>query len=245
MTIIIGPGITVGSGILFGAGSSSPLPPEPEPQPQFPNDDFSLGLAGWTVWNNQVFFTNTPFETGYTPTTLAGFQTPVLPNPYPYGSMWPFNGWSINQVYSSALNSDMPVGVTGQSVRLTQGTGNISTSGVLATGFSGAFGPAIFSNYMVTFNAGDSCRFYWRAISTTDAFNVYAYMVNVDTGAYVSLLRETAPNLSYSTGWRTQTTVVPTAGTYKYVFVSGAWDSTGGRSMGALFAITNIERIPV
>jgi hypothetical protein len=116
------------------------------------------------------------------------------------------------------------------------------TGGVVTGNGQTVYGPALYSNYFVTFNAGDSCSFYWRALSITDAYSIYAYMVNVDTGATISVLRDTAASAS-STNWQPQSTVVATAGNYKFVFVAGCWDSTLGRAVGAEFRITNVARV--
>ena len=208
-------------------------PNENLPQPQWPNDDFASGTTGWTAFNNQVFWSGV--------TTLAGYPTPTLPDPLPYSpNQVNFSGWSITPTFSSSLVSDIPVESTGQSVSLVLGDGFLNEASRGGT----PYGPAIFSNYFVAFNAGDYCAFNWRAVSNTDAFSIYAYMVNVDTGATISLLRSTAPNLTFSTSWRTATILVPTTGNYKFVFVTGSWDSTRGLAIGATFYINNIQRFP-
>ena len=208
-------------------------PSENLPQPDFPNDDFANGFSGWTTADSNIVWSGG--------TTLAGYSTPVLPDPLPYSAQGQKNwsgSWLITPTYSTTLSSDKPSGNTGQSVIMSMTGGAVNSTGETV------YGPAIYSNYFVAFNAGDSCAFDWRAVSTTDAYSIYAYMVNVDTGTAYTLLRSTAPNFDYTTNWQTQSTVVSTTGNYKFVFVAGCWDSTLGRAVGAEFRITNIRRVP-
>lgn len=229
MPISIGGGIQIGGAVNMGAYI---LPNPDVPQPDFPNNDFALDLAGWTTVNSNILWSGG--------STLAGYATPVLPNPLPYSNLGQRNwsgSWTQVPSWTTTLSGDVPSGNTGQSVIMAMSGGVVNSNGETV------YGPAIASNYFVTFNAGDSCAFDWRAVSTTDAFSIYAYMVNVSSGATISLLRSTAPDQTYTTNWQTQSTVVNTSGNYKFVFVAGCWDSTLGRAVGAEFRITNINRV--
>jgi hypothetical protein len=127
-----------------------------------------------------------------------------------------------------------------QSMRLSMGS---TTTGIVSPTGSLLYGPAIYSNFYVTFNAGDSCAFDWKALPGSDAYNVYAYMVEQNNCNYVTLLRSAGANRFAGTTWSTTTVVVPTAGAYKFVFVAGSWDSTYGGVIGGEMLIDNIRRI--
>lgn len=207
--------------------------PPPPILDQFVNPGFEQGTYGYTITTSVIFFGGG--------STLAGFPTPVLPSPYLWGSPGPAEG--VNQFPGNTYYLDTvdkpPLGET-QSMRLNLGD---TRPGVIYPAGASLFGPAIYTNYYVTFNAGETCAFDWRAISGEDAYSVYAYLLEKDTGAVISLLRDAAPNPSFDSVWTTNTTVVPTTGNYKFVFVSGSWDSTYGNYVAGSMLIDNLRRI--
>jgi trimeric autotransporter adhesin len=227
MGIQIDSGITIGTGITIGEASGNA-------QPQFFNGDFSLGLTGWTTYNTQIFWSGG--------STLAGWPTPVLPNPLPYApNQKNWSSWDLEPAYSITINADRPSGSTGQSSDLNQGTD--IQGGIIDPAGGTAYGPALSSDTTVLIVAGDSVSFAWRGLSTSDAYSIYAYLVNVNTGATVSLLRAVQASV-VSTAWATVTTVINTSGEYQFVFVAGCWDSTLGTVVGAQFRLTDVRRIP-
>jgi hypothetical protein len=211
--------------------ASPPLPDPEEPVEQFPNLGFEQGITGWTVAATRIRFGGL--------STLAGFPTPANPLPNPYGS--PGDATSVQRLpnfrYSLDTVDKPPLGEV-QSMHLYMGD---QTTGVVNAGAS-MFGPAIYSNFFVSFTAGDTVSFDWKALFGADAYNLFAYMVEKDTGAYVNLLRSAGVNSSAGTTWSTQTTTVPTTGAYKFVFVAGSWDSTYGTVIGGQMLIDNIRK---
>jgi hypothetical protein len=212
--------------------ASPPLPDPDTPIEQFDNLGFEQGISGWTVAATRIRFGGL--------STLAGFPTPTDPDPTQYGTG--DAGFSVSQMPSFRYTLDTvdkpPLGEV-QSMHLYMGDpqyGVVSARAAL-------YGPAIYSNFFVTFNAGDSCSFDWKALPGTDAYTIFAYMVEKDTGAYINLLRSWGANEYAGTTWTTATTTVPTTGAYKFVFVAGSWDSTGGTFIGGQMLIDNIRRI--
>jgi hypothetical protein len=208
--------------------ASPPLPDPEEPIEQFDNLGFEQGINGWTVAATRIRFGGL--------STLAGFPTPVDPLPNPFGS--PGDATSASSLsFSYTLDTvDKPPLGEVQSMRLTL------NSGVVNAGAS-VFGPAIYSNFFVNFNSGDSCSFDWKALAGNDAYNIMAYMVEKDTGAYITLLRSAGVDEDAGTTWSTNTVAIPTTGAYKFVFVAGSWDATFGTVIGGQMLIDNIRRI--
>ena len=101
-------------------------------------------------------------------------------------------------------------------------------------------GPAIVSDSSVKLNPGDSVSFEWRATGGGDAYDVIGYLVDENTGHVEEILNETGADASASTSWATVTRDITTSGTYKFVFVAGTWDATGGTVAGAQLYIDNI-----
>ena len=173
---------------------------------------------------------------------LAGWPTPVdpLPNPYYCTGDATYVAQLPSFTYRLELVDKPPLGEV-QSCFLSLGT---NVYGVVNEGAL-MYGPAIYSTFSVTFNAGDQCSFDWKAVPVEDAYNVYAYMVEKDTGNYITLLREAGQNKTDGTTWTTTTVNVPTSGNYYFVFVSGSWDSTLGTVISGSMLIDNIRRIPI
>ena len=88
-------------------------------------------------------------------------------------------------------------------------------------------------------NAGEKVKFDWKASGTNDAFDIFAYIVDVNTGATEILLNETQSPAG-STNWATVSHTVQTSGNYKYVFINGTYDDTGGKLLGAEMYLDNI-----
>ena len=68
----------------------------------------------------------------------------------------------------------------------------------------------------------------------------YAYLLNVDDGSTVELFNYTHPTAG-STPLATVNTTLQSAGNYKFVFVSGSYDATGGTKVGSSLSISNIQ----
>ena len=201
----------------------------------FVNADFSANavgstsITGWTTVNSRVKLDGT--------STLAGWPTPIDSTTAPNGGSEAEN--LSSGTYTTVISStNSTLGGSGTSVELSS-----VLSGVINTpsGKGGVVhGPALVSNSSVILKAGDTVSFDWQAQGGADAYDVYAYLVDINTGAKVQLLNQTGASATDFTSWTRKSTVVPTAGNYKFVFVSGSWDETGGNAAGAKLFVDNI-----
>lgn len=225
----------VGAGrVGFWFVNASPPLPDPEtPVEQFPNLGFEQGTTGWTVAATRIRLNGLSI--------LAGFPTPADPLPNPYGS--PGDAVAViqspNFTYTLDTVDKPPLGEV-QSMRLTMGS---NPAGVISPAGASLFGPAIYSNFFINFNAGDSCGFDWKAVPGADAYNIFAYMIEKDTGATITLLRAAGVDQFAGTTWNSTIVPVAVTGAYKFVFVAGSWDSTYGTVIGGQMLIDNIRRI--
>ena len=201
----------------------------------FVNADFSANavgstsITGWTTVNSRVKLNGVD--------TLAGFTTPVDNTAAPNGGIESENLTSGTYTTTVSANNST-LGGSGNSIELASVLdGVIKTP---ATKGAVVHGPALVSNSSVILQAGDTVSFDWQAQGGNDAYDVYAYLVDVNTGAKVQLLNQTGASATDFTSWTRQSTVVPTAGNYKFVFVSGSWDETGGGQAGAKLYVDNI-----
>lgn len=210
----------------------------------FTNNDFSsatpvstsgttVSIPGWTIELQQVALgpdgggdeTNRSIGT-LTDGTAAPTPTDPTPTPSNGGSTSRGDDWEP----SSAGN--MRYEFSDGSIRL------YSTGMTSSAGGDVIHGPYIVSNDSVSLTVGDKVTFNWKAANGADAFDVYAYLLNVADGSTVELLDETANG---STDWATAEVTLSTTGDYKFVFVAGTFDYTFGRALGASLYIDDVD----
>ncbi len=114
--------------------------------------------------------------------------------------------------------------------------------------YCSGFGPDVYSEPFVA-DAGKSLSFEWAAIGQSDDYAVYAYLVEVDPTTGAIPATATAANhelVMYNSGsrrgfsdWQTSTADVTQGGTYRFRFVNGSYDGTGGFALGSLFYLNS------
>jgi|TARA_B100001059_G_scaffold65408_2_gene61668 flagellin-like hook-associated protein FlgL len=188
----------------------------------FENGDFeadppgSASITGWDIVEQVIIFGTD---------SLGGHATPADPVRTGTDQNTPSNAGSMEVTPSSAQASE-----GSQSVRLT------STGITTAAGYDTVRGPALISQDQLPMKAGDTMSFDWRAQGGDDAYDVYAYLLNVDTGATVEILNDTGA----TTNWSSESATIPEDGTYRFVFVGGTFDATGGKAAGAQLFVDNV-----
>jgi len=109
-------------------------------------------------------------------------------------------------------------------------------------------GPYLISDEAKYIDVGEKVFFDWKASGTNDAYDIFAYVLNVDTGETQILLDKTQNEEGVATDWVTVETVIEKEGNYKFVFVNGTYDATGGKKLGAELYLDNIyidnDKIP-
>ena len=163
---------------------------------------------------------------------IGGYNTPEDPTPTLYS----------NATDDSAVPSNFGTLESGSSTgfRLENGGITLTATGLTsANGYDVVHGSYIISRSAKTITAGDKVTFDWATQGAGDASDVFAYLLNVDTGATQILLDRTWNSPTAASG--TSTTTVSASGKYKFVFINGTYDATGGKALGAEMAIDNIN----
>jgi flagellin-like hook-associated protein FlgL len=192
----------------------------------FENGDFeadapgSSSITGWDIVEQVIIFGTD---------RLAGHMTPSDPVGKGTDQNTPNSAGTMEVTTSSAQASE-----GAQSVRLT------STGITTAAGYDTVRGPALISQDQLTMKAGDTMSFDWRAQGGGDAYDVYAYLLNVDTGETVEILNDTGATPGATTNWQSESATITDEGTYRFIFVGGTFDATGGRAAGAQLFVDNI-----
>jgi len=206
----------------------------------FTNNDFSdttpvttsgttVSIPGWTVELSQIALA--PDDTagaGGVARTIGGFATPTDPTPNP-----------VNGAHTSAGDDYAPSNAGSMNYEFSDGSMRLLSTGMTSNaGGDVIHGPYIISDNSVSLVAGDKVTFNWRAANGADAFDVYAYLLNTADGSTIELLDEMANG---STDWAPAEVTVNTPGDYKFVFISGTFDYTFGRALGASLYIDDID----
>jgi hypothetical protein len=192
-------------------------------------EDGDVIITGWTADLGRVRLDGS--------TTIAGWATPTdttYPGQNTNGDDSTDSGGGTAAL--ATLSSLSGTGPGDLSVRLDTELLSIQESyGVIR-------GPAVFSNGAVAMAAGDSVSFAWKALGTGDAFDAYGYLLNVDTGATITLLDETGSAAGVETNWETETLTLASGqeGTYRFVFVAGSFDASGGQFLGGSLMIDDV-----
>lgn len=100
-------------------------------------------------------------------------------------------------------------------------------------------GPAIYSD-VFSAKAIDDLKVDWAASEASDAYHVFAYLLNTDTCTQTTVIDSTGAG----SDWQTQTVALPADGNYRFVFVSGTYDATWGGAAGAYLYLDNIILTP-
>ncbi len=177
----------------------------------FQNGSFEDGtLNGWTAMNQFI-------DLGAT--SIAGW-----PSPNDAGD----NAAPASATFNSTIETDQYTDGT-HSLRLISSMTTSNKCDIV-------HGPAVYSNVFQA-AASDILKFDWRAFMGADAYSVYVYLLNANTGATIEIVNAKA---SGQTNWTTSQVNVPSTGSYQFVFVSGTWDETCGRAAGASLYIDNV-----
>lgn len=187
-----------------------------------------VSLSGWTAYKRRVKLGGA--------STIEGFATPT-DNAFPArtdgssgnDSAIDYNSFSVNPSYTGRTGG-------GYSVQL-------ANSGSCSIGFCIIRGPYIVSNSPVYLQSGDQVSFWWSALGASDAYDVYGYLLNTSNGDTIQLLNATGANGAATQPWTQVTQTIPAgkAGSYKFVFIAGTWDASGGRAEGASLLLDDVN----
>lgn len=187
----------------------------------FTNPSFETGnITGWTSMNQMI-------NLGVT--SIAGF---VSQDTSTYSDN-ANSGGNDDDVPSATYNTTVSNTTTSSGSYSLQLTSSMTT----ANGYDVVHGPAVYSDVFEA-SAGDVIYFDWRAYAGGDDFDAFGYIVNTTTGAQIEVLDATGGS---NTDWTTKATTISTAGTYRFVFVNGTYDASGGQAAGGTLYIDNVR----
>ncbi len=194
------------------------------------NGNFSNGLTGWNLIDSQVFLgtTNiggcTSVDTQDYAAIRASASPPLTTTPT-NDSAPVMDGTFVGEVSTT----EAPPGQT-TSLRLES---NVTT----ANGYDVVHGPVAYSDRFSA-NPNQVMSLKWRAQGGSDNFAVVAYLLDESTCKQTELIDATGT----TTAWATAQVAIPiTSKNYRFVFVGGTFDYTGGQAAGAQLFIGDIS----
>jgi flagellin len=200
--------------------------------PQFKNSGFSntavlstvgntVNIDGWEIHKERVIL-------GVD--SIGGFVTSAADNALPRGTLAQYQAFDDgNATYQYAFSTSVTPTGSGTSLQLYIPNFTGDSYGIIN-------GPYLISKDAIEIEAGDTVTFKWKSQNGGDDYDSYAYLLNVDTGEQLELIDSTG-NV---TPWNTANYVVPTSGNYKFVFIAGTFDASGGRVAGGSLYLDDI-----
>lgn len=208
--------------------------------PETIDSDGVIHIPGWSIYRPGVG--NIPGHlrlNGFS--NILGWPTPsdstpaYGSTPTPYGDQDAPLGFNFN--YSIVPNTTAEFGGA-NAVRLFSSGTSVS--------FGIVRGPYLIADNPIICNVGDRVVFSWKAEAGGDDYDVFAYLLDISNGNTIQLLDSSSYSYgSTFTPWiRVEYVIQPgETGTYRFIFVSGSQDASGGTWLGASLYLDNIDKI--
>ncbi len=205
----------------------------------FPNAGFEDGIGGWTV-SNQLY---------YRQNELNGMEIPIRTiEACGYTS-------GLVRIASSPTNTSYQVTQTTDQFP-TEGSYCIRlyNNGTVPSAYGAncresaysIFGPSIVSEIFSSFT-GDIFSVDWKAAAGGDWYDVVGYLLGYGSDNTWGTADDSRVQMFAQRGsispWTTSQITIPSDGEYKFEFVSGSYDRTGGTVLGATLYVDNLQLI--
>ncbi|MBT3620127.1 MAG: hypothetical protein HN523_06845, partial [Porticoccaceae bacterium] len=183
-----------------------------------------VSLLGWDIGLSQVSLA--PFDigsdaaAGSVATDLGGFSTAIDSSPNPALDSDPASNSRGDDYLQTGGN--FSYGINSGEISLSSDNVTVGVGGVV-------HGPYLISQSAVKINADDQVSFSWSANVGEDAFDAYAYLLNVNDGSTIELLNQSGTS---NTAWATASSTLVSSGDFKLVFVSGTYDENQKGQVG-------------
>lgn len=189
----------------------------------------TVQIPGWKIYLETVRLN------GFS--TIQGFPTPNDPTPSPRSAPTPYGDAPGTPATVMTHNYEFATGSPG-------GDGakvlRLFSSGA-SRPFGIARGPYVVSDSIIGAAVGDTAEFWWKAENGGDDYDIFAYLIDETTGKTIILLDSNGTVTPWAKVSRTFAS--GEAGTYRFVFISGSYDASGGTVLGASLYIDNIKLI--
>jgi hypothetical protein len=186
-----------------------------------PNADFETGdMTGWSVDNSWNQMTGQVWAEGPN-TTLPKDYNPTVDD---------MDSGSCSATVTTEARDEGSYGL------------KLDISGHVVNGYGTGHCPSVLSSPFSASN-GDNLSMRWLAAETSDYYDVFGFVENIDTGAYQKLFHETGSSTPWNSLNTTIDSTVCSSGVcnLRFRFVNGTYDQTGGKAIGSYLYIDGIS----
>ena len=192
-------------------------------------------------------------RTSTVPYTVTGTDS-VTEEPYSYTTDFYYNPASHNAYYRESVETTASLGTLNQAdssateqVLFSSGScthNNSSPAGAAAApngstqAYCSAFGPEVYTEAFYALST-QSLAFQWKAQGGGDDYEVYAFLVSVTNENDIPTPSTSNHTIlahgmgDVQTTYKTSAASIPSDGLYRFRFVNGTYDATGGFAIGA------------
>jgi VCBS repeat-containing protein len=201
----------------------------------FPNSSFELdasgttNVSGWTEYQQRIRLGTDAIE------GVTTVDTGIYPN------LCGGSGDDDDGIYASNSFSTLTTTASVSNSYASQGSKSLKLE-LSAQGNTGGWylrGPAVASSTFQA-SAGDNISFDWRSIASGDRYSAFGYLLNTTTNQQTEILDEVGSSGGLTTNWATKTVNIAAAGSYKFIFVSGAYNGDCGQQGSSALYIDNV-----
>lgn len=165
--------------------------------------------------------------TNYQTSQLRGFDTPEDDDPTPIDTF----------ITQTSLVTWMSEATPTHGINMLMLKNDVVAGPPLPNGFHVVHGPAIVSD-MFSATAGQIVTLDWYARYVRDDYAILGYLLDTATCTQYEIIDASGDSV---VGWQNVSLTIPTTtSTYRFVFVHGTFDKSGGRFSGAEMYIDNI-----
>lgn len=187
----------------------------------------TVQIPGWKIYLDTVRLN------GFS--TVQGYPTPNDPTPSPRSAPTPYgDSPTATMTYNYEFAAGSPAGDGSNVLRL-------YSTGSTGAPYGIARGPYVISDTMISAAVGDTAEFWWKAENGGDDFDVFAYLLDESNGKTLILLDANGSVTSWAKA--SKTFASGEQGTYRFIFISGSYDASGGQALGASLYLDNIKLI--
>jgi len=249
--------VTVGDESKATTTTTTTLSPVATPPPgaalvNFFNGDFEIfsprttdgngvdHIPGWSIYKPGVGTTPNHLRlNGFS--TILGWPTPNDPTPSYASTPAPYGDQDapVSMSYSFSVVPDSAGNFGGANVIRLISSGTSVPFGIVR-------GPYLVADNPIVCNTGDKVFFHWKAEAGGDDYDVYAYLLDTSNGRTIELLDSSSYSFGNTfTPWiRVEKEIQSNeTGTYRFVFICGSQDASGGTALGASLYLDNIDKI--
>lgn len=200
-----------------------------------------IEITGWIFYLKQLKLNGLNMVAGFpTPTDLTkptvNSTDNIGPGPNAETGAPGLDSWFFNYEFSPTEKPTFMQSIpNSKSVRL------YSAENWIDTRFGILRGPYMVSKSSVRIFKDSQVKFWYRGLGGQDAFDIYAYLLNIGTGETIQLINQYGIDDTGETPWTESVMTINKDGIYRFIFVNGSWDFTGGKLTGASMYVASVR----